>query len=94
MKHCLPTLLPVYHTIDTTETTCFPLQVMPTVVFFSAFISVMYHLGVMMLVVEKVAWVMQVTMGTTGGESLTAAANIFVGQVRHRRSTSVCNVKM
>lgn len=56
-------------------------QVMPTVVFFSTVVSVLYHLGVMQFVITKVAWVMQVTMGTTAGESLTTAANIFIGQV-------------
>ena len=57
-------------------------QVLPTMIFFSATVSVLYHVGVMQVVIRKVAWVMQVTMGTTAGESLTAAANIFLSQVR------------
>ena len=54
--------------------------VLPTIVFFSALMSVLYHLGVMQKLVYMVAWVMQRTMGTSGAESLSAAANIFVGQ--------------
>ena len=54
--------------------------VLPTIVFFSALMSVLYHLGVMEKIVHVVAMVMQRTMGTSGAESLSAAANIFVGQ--------------
>jgi CNT family concentrative nucleoside transporter len=50
------------------------------IVFFSALMSVLYHLGVMQVVVWAVAKVMSRTMGLSGGESLAAAANIFVGQ--------------
>jgi len=41
----------------------------------------LYYLGVMQVIIHKVAWVMQVAMGTTAGESLNAAGNIFIGQV-------------
>lgn len=44
----------------------------------------LYYLGVMQVIIHKVAWVMQVAMGTTAGESLNAAGNIFIGQVSHR----------
>jgi len=54
--------------------------VLPTIVFFSSLMSVLYHLGVMQRLVIGIAWVMQRTMGTSGAESLSAAANIFVGQ--------------
>lgn len=57
----------------------FAFGVLPTVIVFSALMSVLYHLGVMQLVVRWVAWVMQRTMGTSGPETLAAAANIFVG---------------
>jgi len=43
----------------------------------------LYYLGVMQVVIQKVAWVMQACMGTTAGESLNAAGNIFVGQVKY-----------
>jgi pyrimidine nucleoside transport protein len=56
------------------------LQILPTVIFFSCVISVLYYIGAMQLVIRNIAWVMQVVMGTTAGESLNAAANIFVGQ--------------
>ncbi len=58
----------------------FAFKVLPTIIFFSAFISVMYHFGILQRVVSFVAWTMMRTMGTSGSESLSAAANIFVGQ--------------
>lgn len=54
--------------------------VLPTIIFFSSLMSLLYQIGVMQRIVWGVAWVMQRTMGTTGPESLSAAANIFVGQ--------------
>ena len=54
--------------------------VLPTIIFFSSLMSVLYHLGVMQRLVWVIAWVMQRTMRTSGAESLSAAANIFVGQ--------------
>ncbi|GAB4197247.1 MAG: nucleoside transporter C-terminal domain-containing protein [Sandaracinaceae bacterium] len=56
------------------------LNVLPTIVFFSALMTVLYHLGLMQRVVKGVAWVMQRTLKTSGAETLSAAANIFVGQ--------------
>jgi len=58
------------------------LQVLPVVIFFSSVVSVLFHWGVMQYIVSKLARVMQVTMATTAAESLNAAANIFLGQVR------------
>jgi len=58
----------------------FAFAALPIVIFFSSFISIMYYLGVMQLVIGKIAWVMQRMMGTTAGESLNAAGNIFIGQ--------------
>jgi CNT family concentrative nucleoside transporter len=58
----------------------FAFQVLPTIIFFSALMSVMYHLGLMQKIVNVVAKVMAKTMGTSGAESLSAAANIFLGQ--------------
>ena len=54
--------------------------VLPTIIFFSSLMAVLYHLGVMQWVVNKLAWAMQRTMRTSGSETLSAAANIFVGQ--------------
>ncbi len=59
--------------------TSFAFGVIPTVIFFGALMSVLYYLGIMQKVVEGMAWVMQRTLGTTGPESLAAAANVFVG---------------
>lgn len=57
------------------------LNVLPTIVFFSSLMAVLYHLRVMQPLVAAMARVMQRTMGCSGPESLSAAANIFVGQV-------------
>ncbi len=54
-------------------------KVLPTIIFFSSFITVLYYLGVMQRVVEVFAWVTMRLMRTSGAESLSAAANIFVG---------------
>ena len=57
----------------------FAFGVLPTVIFFSSLMSVLYYLGVMQIVVSAMAWVMQKVMGVSGAESLSAAANVFVG---------------
>ncbi len=54
--------------------------VLTTIIFFASLMSILYHLGIMQAIVKAVAWVMVRTMGTSGAESLSAAANIFVGQ--------------
>lgn len=58
----------------------FAFQVLPTIIFFSCLMSVLYYLGVMQKVVQGMAWVMARLMGTSGAESLSNTANIFVGQ--------------
>lgn len=58
----------------------FTFAVLPTIIFFSSLMTILYHMGVMQWVVHGFAWVMQKTMKTSGAESLSAAANIFVGQ--------------
>ncbi len=58
----------------------FAFWVLPTIIFFSSLMAILYHLGVMQVLIKKIAWVMQKTMGTSGAESLSAAGNIFVGQ--------------
>ena len=58
----------------------FAFTVLPTIIFFSSLMTVLYHLGIMQRAVKGVAWVMQRTMGTSGAETLSAAGNIFVGQ--------------
>jgi CNT family concentrative nucleoside transporter len=58
----------------------FAFKVLPTIIFFSSFITVLYYFGILQRVVQWVAWVMMKTMGTSGAESLSTSANIFVGQ--------------
>ncbi|XP_038640423.1 sodium/nucleoside cotransporter 1 [Scyliorhinus canicula] len=58
----------------------FAFQALPIVVFFSCVMSILYYVGVMQWVIIKIAWLMQVTMGTSATESLSVAGNIFVGQ--------------
>lgn len=58
----------------------FAFKVLPTIIFFSAFMSIFYYYGVMQFIVSFFARLMQVTLGTSGAETLSAAANIFVGQ--------------
>jgi CNT family concentrative nucleoside transporter len=58
----------------------FAFFVLPTIVFFSALSSLLYYLGILQKVVYVFAWIMKKTMRLTGGESLAAAANVFIGQ--------------
>ena len=58
----------------------FAFSVLPTIIFFSSLMSVMYYLGVMQLIVLAFAKVMTKFMGVSGAESLSCSANIFVGQ--------------
>jgi len=55
-------------------------RVLPTIIFFSALMAILYHMGLMQIVVKGLSRIMQVTLGTSGAESLSASANIFVGQ--------------
>ena len=57
----------------------FAFGVLPTVIFFSSLMSILYYVGLMQRVVIAMAWVMQRVLGTSGAESLAAAANVFVG---------------
>ncbi|OIO05173.1 MAG: NupC/NupG family nucleoside CNT transporter [Elusimicrobia bacterium CG_4_10_14_0_2_um_filter_56_8] len=58
----------------------FAFQVLPTIIFFSSLMAVMYYLGIMQKIVLLFAKIMAKFMGTSGAESLSASANIFVGQ--------------
>lgn len=55
-------------------------SVLPTIIFFSSLMAVLYHLGLMERLIQGLAWVMQRTLRTSGPETLSAAGNIFVGQ--------------
>jgi CNT family concentrative nucleoside transporter len=58
----------------------FAFQVLPTIVFISAFFAVMYHIGLMQLIIRGMAWLMLKTMRISGAESMNVAASIFMGQ--------------
>ena len=58
----------------------FAFNVLPTIIFFSALMSVLYYLGIMQLIVKGLASLMQRTLGTSGAETLSASGNIFLGQ--------------
>jgi concentrative nucleoside transporter, CNT family len=58
----------------------FAFSVLPTIIFVSMLTAIFYHVGLLTLVVRGLAWLMQKTMGTSGAETLSTAANIFVGQ--------------
>ncbi|KRZ05550.1 Sodium/nucleoside cotransporter 2 [Trichinella zimbabwensis] len=53
--------------------------VLQAILYFGAFVALLYQLGVMQLVLVKVAWLVQITLGTTATESLNAVASIFLG---------------
>ena len=55
-------------------------KVLPTIIFFSSLMSVLYYVGAMQKLVGAISFVMQKTLGTSGAETLSAAGNIFVGQ--------------
>jgi CNT family concentrative nucleoside transporter len=54
--------------------------VLPTVIFIAAFFAVLYHFGIMQVIIRIFAWVMTRVMGASGAESLNVAASIFMGQ--------------
>jgi CNT family concentrative nucleoside transporter len=58
----------------------FAFQVLPTIIFIAAFFAVLYHIGVMQLIIRGAAWLMTIIMGASGAESLNVAASIFMGQ--------------
>ena len=58
----------------------FAFQVLPTVIFIAAFFAVLYHYGIMQVIIKAAAIVMTKFMGASGAESLNVAASIFMGQ--------------
>lgn len=58
----------------------FAFQVLPTIVFFASLTTILYHYGILQSVVKFMAAGMRRVMGTSGAESLSVVANIFVGQ--------------
>jgi CNT family concentrative nucleoside transporter len=58
----------------------FAFRALPTIIFFSSLMTVLYHFGVIQFIVKWISRIMQKSMGTSGSETLSMAANIFVGQ--------------
>lgn len=58
----------------------FAVKVLPTIIFFSALVSIFYYFGIIQKVVYGFAWVMKKFMKMSGAESLAAAGNVFLGQ--------------
>ena len=58
----------------------FALQVLPTIIFFSAITSLLFYLGIIQLVVKSLAWLLSKALKISGAESLSVAGNIFLGQ--------------
>ena len=58
----------------------FATQILPTIVFFASLMAVLYHYKLIQPVVKGMGWLMAKTLGISGAEALSAAANVFVGQ--------------
>jgi CNT family concentrative nucleoside transporter len=58
----------------------FAFQVLPTIIFFSALMGVLYHLGVMQAVVRAMAWAITKLMRVSGAETTSVCASVFIGQ--------------
>ena len=58
----------------------FAFRALPVIIFFSSLMAVLYHFGIIQVIVKWIAKAMQKTMGTSGSETLCISANIFVGQ--------------
>lgn len=58
----------------------FAFRALPVIIFFSSLMAVLYHFGIIQVIVKWIAKAMQKTMGTSGSETLCVSANIFVGQ--------------
>ena len=67
-------------TPNTSFGSIFAFQVLPTIIFISAFFAVLYHIGVMQILIRAMAWIMLKTMRISGAESMNVAASIFMGQ--------------
>jgi CNT family concentrative nucleoside transporter len=65
---------------DSPQHFIFAFQVLPTIIFIAAFFALLYHVGVMQILIRGAAWLMTRIMGASGAESLNVAASIFMGQ--------------
>src|SRR5665213_113366 len=58
----------------------FAFAILPTIIFMAAFFAMLYHFGIMQVIIKGAAWIMTRLMGVSGAESLDVAASIFMGQ--------------
>ncbi|UXI67593.1 NupC/NupG family nucleoside CNT transporter [Tahibacter amnicola] len=58
----------------------FAFQVLPTIIFFAALMGVLYHLGVMQMVVKAMSWAITKVMNVSGAETTSVCASVFIGQ--------------
>lgn len=58
----------------------FAFSTLPTIIFFSSLVAVLYHFGILQMIIRFIAKQMQLTLGTSGSETLSVAGNIFLGQ--------------
>ncbi len=58
----------------------FAFQVLPTIIFFSALMGVMYHLNIMQAIVRVMAWAITKVMRVSGAETTSVCASVFIGQ--------------
>ncbi len=58
----------------------FAFRALPVIIFFSSLIAVTYHFGIIQFIIKKIAFIMEKTMKTSGAETLSVSANIFIGQ--------------
>lgn len=62
------------------QVTVFSFSILPTIIFFSSLVSILYYMGILQRVIRAISGIMALTLGTSASESLNAAGNIFVGQ--------------
>jgi len=58
----------------------FAFAILPTIIFMASFFALLYHFGIMQIIIKGAAWLMTRLMGVSGAESLNVAASIFMGQ--------------
>ncbi len=66
--------------VDTSWGTVFALQILPMIIFFGAFMALLFHLGIVQRLVQAIGYIVRPILGTTGAETLCAVANSFLGQ--------------
>ena len=59
----------------------FAIHGLPLIIFLNSVVSVLYYLGIMQVLIKSIAYLLKITLGTSVPETLSAAANIFLGQV-------------